>query len=102
MSTDSWDDRRRVQEEQFFAKQNAEALARLKLRQDSSKKERLSPISGKPMEQVTLMGVVIDRCQESGGIWLDNGELEQILEASKQKDSGHGWLSSFIAGLKSK
>jgi Zn-finger nucleic acid-binding protein len=26
------------------------------------------------------MGVTIDKCGKCGGIWLDNGEIEKILE----------------------
>ena len=54
------------------------------------------------MEQVALHGVVIDRCNTSGGIWLDAGELEQLIEASKgeeQVEASSEWLSSFFKGL---
>ena len=96
MTSDSWDDRRRAAEESFFEKQNKEALARLKSRTDS--KPRLSPISGKPMEQLTIMGVVVDRCKESGGIWLDCGELEQILGNAQNPDQ-KSWIVGFLSGL---
>ena len=55
-------------------------------------RDRLSPITGKEMEQEVISGVVIDKCTESGGIWLDAGELEQLIEAS-EKDS-NSMLSS--------
>ena len=84
MSSDAWDERRKAQEEEFFKKQNEAALQRIQEREDE--KPRLSPISGKPMDQVTYMGVIIDKCSESGGIWLDAGELEQIIDAFHKHD----------------
>jgi hypothetical protein len=99
--SDSLDQRRKALEESYFQKLEAEALARL-----NSKKEtgtvRPSPITGKPMEQVTLHGIVIDRCLDSGGIFLDAGELEEIIKASSATDeASKGWLSGFLAKLKS-
>jgi Zn-finger nucleic acid-binding protein len=78
---DSWDERARAQEDKYFDTLNKQALARL-----ASKKgqpARVSPATGKPMEVVTAMGVVLDRCVETGGIWLDAGELDQLLTISK-------------------
>ena len=42
------------------------------------------------------MGVVADRCLESGGIWLDAGELEQILHAAKGSSAS---LQDFVGTL---
>jgi len=40
----------------------------------------VSPIDNKtPMQQLTYRGVEIDRCPVSGGVWLDAGELEKLL-----------------------
>ncbi len=38
-----------------------------------------SPIDGSPMRQIHRYGIEIDVCPTSGGIWLDKGELEKIL-----------------------
>jgi Zn-finger nucleic acid-binding protein len=46
------------------------------------------------MEIVTIMGVVVDRCVDSGGLWLDAGELEQLIEAAKNSTAS---LKDFIA-----
>lgn len=73
-------------EETYFDKKNREAIERIA----ENKKDatpRMSPVSGKVMEQEVLNGVVIDRCTESGGIWLDAGELEQLMQIAK--DSEH-------------
>jgi hypothetical protein len=84
-----WDKMRKAHEDGFFVKKNDEAMLRLKDRM-SVNSVRKSPITGEPMTQETLMGVIIDRCPTSGGIWLDAGELELIIEYAKADDSGKG------------
>ena len=81
--SDAWNEMGKAKENAYFEKKNHEAIDRLAKKQLEGS-PRLSPISGKPMEQVVISGVIVDRCTESGGIWLDSGELEQILEASKK------------------
>jgi Zn-finger nucleic acid-binding protein len=78
--TDSWDERRKAQEESYFEQANKEALARLARRKEQP--SRLSPATGSPMDQVALLGVVVDVCRSSGGIWLDAGELEQLTHTT--------------------
>lgn len=39
-----------------------------------------SPIDGSRMRKVIKHGVEIDICPTSGGIWLDKGELEKIMQ----------------------
>ncbi|MCC6220794.1 MAG: zf-TFIIB domain-containing protein [Deltaproteobacteria bacterium] len=101
--TNAWDDMKRAKEDSYFEKKNKEALNRLSNKQQQS---RLSPITGKPMEQVVIHGVVIDRCQDTGGIWLDAGELEQLVEASKNEKTeaskGESLLASFLKTLSGK
>jgi Zn-finger nucleic acid-binding protein len=94
--SDGWEKMKRAKEDEYFDRQNKEALNRLKTK--ATDKPRLSPITGEPMEQLVLMGVVIDKCPTSGGIWLDAGELEEILRASREQSSEayEGWLSKFF------
>jgi hypothetical protein len=100
--SDSWDEMRRAKENSYFDAKNREALERLKNKQ-KEEKPRLSPVTGEPMEQLALHGVVIDRCKKSGGIWLDAGELEQLVEGMKSEElseeAHNSWLSSFFTGL---
>lgn len=100
--TDTWNDMRKAKEESYFDRKNREALERLSKKKDEDQ-PRLSPITGEPMEQVVLHGVVIDRCKTSGGIWLDAGELEQLVEAMSEAQSrDSGFLKSFFKGLSGK
>ena len=81
----AWDEMRKAKENSYFEKKNREALERLAQKKEDE--PRPSPITGEPMEQVVLNGVVIDRCNTSGGIWLDAGELEQLIDAAKSDDA---------------
>lgn len=91
---DSWDDRRRAQEESYFERANQESLSRLARKQAGSK--RKSPVTGEPMEHIVAYGAVIDHCVTSGGVYLDSGELEQILSAAKDSSAT---LKDFIGAL---
>ena len=79
--SDSWDERRRAQEDGYFDALNKQALARLAAKQ--GKPALKSPASGNPLEPITVMGIVVDRCVDSGGVWFDSGELALLLETIK-------------------
>lgn len=103
--SNSWDDRRRALEEEYIERQNIAALESLAQKSGSLLTESplKSPVSGKPMVREQILGVTIDRCPESEGIWLDKGELEAILDRSRQDTSDQGdntdtssnWLQQF-------
>jgi Zn-finger nucleic acid-binding protein len=42
-----------------------------------------NPLNGVVMEKFAIEGVVIDRCPETGSIWLDRGELARLGSLSK-------------------
>lgn len=43
----------------------------------------VNPLNGVTMEKFAIDGVVIDRCPETGSIWLDRGELARLGSLSK-------------------
>lgn len=57
------------------------------------------PVCEEPMIVLELDEVEIDYCISCGGIWLDAGELELLLENSKEKDN---LISSFALDKDSK
>jgi len=101
--SDSLDERRKALENDYFQKKSQEALERIAHRQEDQEK-RKSPITGEPLEQITIMGVIVDQCPSSKGIWLDAGELEQILSAVKEQESesGKNLIADFFATLSGK
>lgn len=43
-----------------------------------------SPIDGTPMRTVKRYGIEIDVCPTTGGIWLDRGELEKLVDIIRE------------------
>ena len=43
-----------------------------------------SPIDGSPMKQINRFGIELDVCPTSGGVWLDKGELEKLINFVKE------------------
>lgn len=48
------------------------------------------PICDDRMKEVERLGVSIDICPGCKGVWLDRGELDKLLELSRQVDGGGG------------
>ena len=96
-SGDAWDERRKAQEEQYFSEQNKRALEALK-----DRRVLKSPVTGTPMQVLEYKGVQIDRCTDTGGIWLDRDELQKIIDAAlaeagqQQGVSGESLLKDFF------
>ena len=44
-----------------------------------------------PMRSYERSGVVVDRCTECGGIFLDRGELERVMDAEATYNADRGW-----------
>jgi hypothetical protein len=43
------------------------------------------------MRSIERSGVVVDRCSECGGLFLDRGELEKLMEAEGTYNNSRGW-----------
>lgn len=95
--SNAWDDMKRAKENEYFERKNQEALTRLHAKK--AEKPRLSPITGEPMEQVAIHGVVVDRCAKSGGIWLDAGELEELILRTKEDEHAQNWFAHLAKSL---
>jgi hypothetical protein len=97
--SNSWDDRRRALEEEYIERQNNAALKSLAQKSEHLTESPLkSPVTGNPMAREQILGVTIDRCSESGGIWLDKGELEAIIDRARQGETNNqdaSWLQQF-------
>lgn len=42
------------------------------------------------LEEKERDGIMIDRCRECRGIWLDRGELERLIARSMEEPQGNG------------
>ena len=99
---DIFDERRRGLEEEYFRRRDKESLERLReaIREDA-RTRGMGPVTmncprcvGK-LHEDTYDEVSINRCDNCGGIWLDAGELEQIIN---QESSTNRWLHAFWPG----
>jgi hypothetical protein len=89
---DSWKDRERVKEEEFFERQNKEMMK--KLRAKGAPEVRSSPVSGEPMKQVEVSGIAVDYCPRSGYVGVDCADLRKLLELARQHDEA--WIPAII------
>ena len=92
-----FDDRKKGLEEEYFHRQNKEAIEKLRTKLAVSEQAKAAGTSsmkcprcdGK-LEENKFEEVSIDTCDKCGGVWLDSGELEQLT-----KREGGGWFSRF-------
>jgi uncharacterized protein len=98
--SDSFDDRRKGLEEEYFHRKNQEAIAKLREKIKVSEEAKAAGTSSMRcprcdgnLKENTVESVNIDTCDKCGGIWLDSGELEQLTK----RESG-GWLGRLWGG----
>ncbi len=94
-----FDERRKALEEDYFRRKERELLD--KMRQELAAEAaargqagRQCPLGHGALAEEARGSVVIDRCEQCGGIWLDRGELEEVT-----RQSG-GWFDNFIGSFK--
>ena len=91
------DERRKGLEEEYFHRKNQEAIERLREKMKVSeeakaagKSSMMCPRCDGSLKESKFEEVMIDTCDNCGGVWLDSGELQQLTK----KDKG-GWLSRY-------
>ena len=89
------DDRNNLEEEYFYRK-NKEAIEMLRQKMAVGAKAKADGLSSMQcprcdgaLKESTYDGVQIDTCDKCGGVWLDAGELAQVVK------QGVGWLGRF-------
>ena len=87
--TNSWDEMKRAKEEQYFERQNQEALRKL----HDSKSALPSPRTQKPMEQVKFGDGKVFLCRESHGMYIESTSVAQY--SSDPKALGEAMLQIF-------
>lgn len=88
------DDRGQALENEYFHRQEKELLAKMKAKLEAEKAENVKiicPRDGETnLKEVDFEGVKIDVCESCGGVWLDGGELAQLVN---KEDNKSGWFS---------
>ena len=95
--SDKFDDRRRGLEEEYFRKQNQEAVEKLRAKIAIAEEAKAAGTSSMncprcdgTLKTNSFEGVDIDTCEKCGGVWLDSGELEQLTKRES------GWFSRLL------
>ena len=95
---------RSEKEEEYFLRQEAEKLRKLaekrRAETEVAEKQRMKelhhmrcPKCGMELQEIEFQGVHLDKCFSCGGVWLDDGELEQVAK----KEDDNGVLSRFTS-----
>jgi uncharacterized protein len=86
------EDRGKALEDEYFHRQEQELLAKMKakLSQNSSEPTLDCPKCDGKLKEIGYENIQIDACDKCGGIWLDAGELAQVIHKDEHKS---GWLS---------
>ena len=94
--TDAWEDMKKTKEEEFFLRQNREAMDRHRARKGQPA-PRLCVNDGQKLERLESGGIVMERCPTCQGVWLDAKEFERIRNSAKEaQGSPIDWLTSLF------
>ncbi len=102
------DQRPRGLEEEYFHRADTDKLEDLKKhgaarREAEEREERRKlhhmhcPKCGGRLHEEHYHGIVVDRCHDCHGVWLDHGEIEMLLE-KPEGQAGH-FLRDFVGLL---
>ena len=91
------DERRKGLEEEYFHRKNKEALEKLREKIKVAEEAKAAgtstmkcPRCDGTLHESKFEEILIDTCDQCGGVWLDSGEFEDITK----KDKG-GWFSRY-------
>lgn len=85
------DDRGQALENEYFRRQEQELIAKMKARLESENaapSELKCPKCDGSLVETDYDNVKIDVCNKCSGVWLDAGELAQVVE----KEPKEGWF----------
>lgn len=74
-------------EEEYASRHDAELIetareVKAKLRAEAERKTHIMkcPRDGYDLKHTTRLGVTVEHCHHCGGLWLDAGEIEQVIK----------------------
>ena len=89
------DDRQSTSEEDYYARRNWEAIEKLRAKmkvaaeaKEAGRSSMSCPRCDGTLREIQFEGVMIDTCDDCGGVWLDSGELETLMKSDRS-----GWFS---------
>ncbi len=89
------EERGKALENEYFRRKEQELIKKMKAKLEAEETKDLHlecpKCDGKLLE-TEYENIVIDVCDKCTGVWLDAGELAQMVD----KDDDNGWLSRFF------
>ncbi len=93
--SEALEQRGKALENEYFRRKERELIEKMKAKLDAEEMENIKvdcpKCDGKLME-TEYENISIDVCDKCSGVWLDAGELAQVVD--KNEDSG--WLNRFL------
>lgn len=89
------DDRGKALENEYFRRKEQELIEKMKAKLEAEETRDLElacPKCDGTLVETEYEYVTIDVCNKCTGVWLDAGELAQIVD----KEEGGGWLKRFF------
>ena len=89
------EERGKALENEYFRRKERELVEKMKEKLESEEATPLAlqcPKCDGQLHETEYEGIAIDVCDKCSGVWLDAGELAQVID--KNEDSG--WLSRFF------
>lgn len=93
------EDRGQALENEYFRRQEQELIAKMKekLQAEGSKNLELKcPKCDGSLHETDMEDVKIDVCDKCTGVWLDPGELAQIMAKDDKGGASGGWFSRVL------
>jgi uncharacterized protein len=98
--SESWDDRKKALEEEYFRRKDQEAIEKMREKREAGQARGAAigcPKCDGSLVEVAHDGVMVDRCDKCDGVWLDKGELERLTE----REESAGWLRRLLKSASS-
>ena len=89
------DDRGKALENEYFRRKEQELIEKMKAKlvaEETKDLELACPKCDGALVETEYEHVAIDVCNKCSGVWLDAGELAQIVD----QEEGSGWLARFF------
>jgi ribosomal protein L37AE/L43A len=90
------EDRGQALENEYFRRKEQELIAKMKakINADGAQASELQcPKCDGKLVETNFEKITIDVCNSCSGVWLDAGELAQVVD---KEEKGGGWLGKFL------
>ncbi|QQS34124.1 MAG: zf-TFIIB domain-containing protein [Acidobacteriota bacterium] len=91
------EDRGQALENEYFRRQEQELIAKMKAKLEQEESKNLAigcPKCDGTLVEADFESIKIDVCDKCSGVWLDAGELAQVVD--KEKGDDGGWFGKLF------